>query len=169
MDYQQKRKVVCTLRPCSQTDSATITRLVISWSFGFTQQSPTWWSPGPLCSHNNHLRGDLLVLYAHTTITCVVISWSFGFTQQSPTCLSPGPLASHNNHPPGDLLVLWVHTTVMHLLISSSFGFTQQSPAWSFGFTQQSLALSVGFIQQSHAWLSPGPSGSHNNHPPGNL
>ena len=67
----------------------TITRLVISWYFGFTQQSPAWWSPGPLGSHNNHhawwwswsllgltwwivsfLPGDLLVLRVHTTITC---------------------------------------------------------------------------------------------------
>ena len=76
-------------------DSATITHLVISWSFGFTLQSPAWWSPGPLGSHYNHPPGDLLVLWVHTTITRLVISWSLG---------------SHYNHPPGDLLVLWVHT-----------------------------------------------------------
>ena len=125
----------------------TITRLVISWSFGFTQQSPAWWSHGPFGSHNNHPPGDLLVLWVHTTITRLVISWSFGFTQQSPAWWSPGHLGSHNNHPPGDLLVLWVHTTITRLMISWSFGFTQHLPAW---------------------W-SPGPLGSHYNHLPGYL
>ena len=65
-----------------------------------------------------------------------------------------GPLGSHNTDPPGDLLVLCVHTTIIDLVISWSFGLIQQSPAWSFGFTQH-----------SPAWWSPGPSGSHNNHP----
>ena len=111
------------------------------------QQSPAWWSPGPLGSHDTYSPGDILVLRVHTTITSLVISCSFGFTQQSPAWWSPGPLGSHNNHPPDDLLVLWVHTTINCLVISWSFGFTQQSPTW---------------------W-SPGPLGSHINHPSGDL
>ena len=123
-------------------DSATITRLVISWSFGFTQQSPTrlviswsfeftqqspaWWSLGPLGSYNNHPPGDLLVLWVHTTITRLVISWSLGFTQQSPAWWSPGR---------------WVHTTITRLVISWSFGFTQNEIAWL--FTWNSIKVHV--------------------------
>ena len=51
-----------------------ITRLVISWSFGFTQ-------------HWTRL--------VHTTITRLVISWPLGFTLQSPAMWSPGPLGWH--------------------------------------------------------------------------
>ena len=120
---------------------------MISWSLGFTQQSPAWWSPGPYVSHNNHRPGDLLVLQVHTTINRLVISWSFGFTQQSPAWWSPGTSGSHYNQLPGDLLVLRVHTTITCLVISWSLRFTQQSPAW---------------------W-SPSTSGSHNNQPPGDV
>ena len=120
---------------------------MISWSLGFTEQSPAWWSPGPSGSHYNHPPGDLLVHRVHTAITRLVISCYFWFALQSPVWWSLGPLGSHYNHPPGDLLVLWVHTTITCLVISWSFRFTQQSPAW---------------------W-SPGPLGSHNNHPPGDL
>ena len=124
-----------------------ITRLVISWSFGFTHQSPTWWSPGPLGSYNNH---------------CLVISWSFRFTHQSPAWWSPGPLGSHTNHPPGDLLVLWVHTPITRLVISWSFGFTQQSHAWwSPG--------PLGSHNNHTPGDPPGLLGSHTNHPTGDL
>ena len=158
MVLQQKGKVVWALQPFSQTE--------------ILQQSPAWWSPGPLGSHNNYPPGDLLVLWVHTTITRLV---------------SPGPLGSHNNHPPGDLLVLWVHTAITRLVISWSFMFTQQSPAWwSPGpsgshsthpprdllviwvhttITRLVISWSFGFTQQSSAWWSPGPLGSHNNHP----
>ena len=162
MVLQQKGKVVWALQPFSQTE--------------ILQQSPAWWSPGPLGSHNNYPPGDLLVLWVHTTITRLVspgplgshnnhppgdllvlwvhtattrlvISWSFMFTQQSPAWWSPGPSGSHSTHPPRDLLFLWVHTTINYLVISWSFGFTQQSPTW---------------------WFS-GPLSSHNNHPPADL
>ena len=120
---------------------------MISWSFGFKQQSPAWWSLGPSGWHNNHSPGDFLDLWVHTTITPLVICWSLGFTLQLPAWWSPGHLGSHNNHPPGDLLVLWVHTTISRLVISWSLGLKKQSPArWSLG-----------------------PLGSNNNHPPGDL
>ena len=157
--------------------------VVISWSLGFSLQSPAWWSPGPLCSHDTYPPGDILVLRVHTTITRLVISWSFGFTQQSPAWWSPGPLGSHNNYPPGDLLVLWVHTTITRLVISWSFGFTHQSPVWwSTGalvshskhlsgdllvlyvhttITCMVICWSFGLTQQSPAWWSPGPLGWH--------
>ena len=185
---------------------------MIFWSFEFTQQSPTCWSPGPLASPNNHPPGDLLVLWVHTTITYLVISSSFGFTQQSPAwwypgplsshnnhCFttwkhllhdfpemvlqqkgkvvwalqpfsqteilqqspawwSPGPLGSHNSHAPADILVLWVHTTITCLV-----------PWVHTTITCLVISRSSGFTQQSPSWWSPGPSGSHNNHPPGNL
>ena len=94
------------------------------------QQSPAWWSPGPLGSHDTYPPGDLLVLRVHTTINRLVISWSFGFTWHLPARWYLGPSGSHNNYPPGDLLVLWVHTTITRLVISWSFGFTHQSPVW---------------------------------------
>ena len=162
MVCQQKRKVVCALQPCSQTE--------------ILQQSPTWWSPSPLGSQINHPPGDLLVLWVHTTVTRLVISWSFGFTQQSPTWWSPGPLGSHNGHPPGDLLVLWVHTTITRQVISWSFTFTQQSLPGDLlvlrvhtTITHLVIAWSFAFTQRSPTWWSPGPLGSHNNHPPGDL
>ena len=114
---------------------------MISWSLGFTQQSPAWWFPGPFGSHYNHPPGDLLVLWVHTTITCLVISWYFGFTQQSPAWWSPGPLGLCYNHPPGDLLVLWVHSTITLLMISWSFGFTQNEIARL--FTWNSIKVHV--------------------------
>ena len=94
------------------------------------QQSPAWWSPGPLGSHSNHPPVDLLVLWVHTTLTHLVISWSFGLSQHWLAWWSPGPLGSHNTDSPGDLMVLWVHTTITRLLISWSFGFTQHLAAW---------------------------------------
>ena len=135
---------------------------MISWFFGFTLQSPAWWSPGPLGSHYTHPPGDLLVLQVHTTINRLVISWSFGFTQQSPAWRSPGPLGSYYTHPPGDLLVLQVHATINRLVISLILlvhtTITRLVISWSFWFTLQ-----------SPAWWSPGPLGSHNNHLPGDL
>ena len=160
----------------------TINYLVISWSFGFTQQSPTWWFSGPFSSHNNHPPADLLVLWVHTTITVSLpgnisfttfLKWSSSrkerlcglcnhfhkqILQQSPAWWSPGPLGSHNSHAPADILVLWVHTTITCLV-----------PWVHTTITCLVISRSSGFTQQSPSWWSPGPSGSHNNHPPGNL
>ena len=142
----------------------------------FTQQSPTWWSPGPLGSHNNHPPGNLLVLWVHTTITRLVISWSFGITQHSTAWWSPGPSCSHYNHPPSDLLVLWVHTTITPWWYVGPEGSHYNYPPGDLlvlwvhtTITPLVICWSWGFTLQSPAWWSPGPLGSHNNHPPGDL
>ena len=134
----------------------TITRLVISWSIGFTQHRPIWWCIGPLGSHNTEPPGDLLVFWVHTTITrlviswslwftqqslALVISWSFGFTKHWTTWWSPGLLGSHNTDPPGYLLVLWVHTTITRLVISWSLVLTQNEVARL--FTWNSIKVHV--------------------------
>ena len=158
---------------------------MIYWSFGFTQQSPAWWSPGPLGLRNTDPPGDLLVLRVHPTITrlviswsfwvhtTTVISWSFGFTQHWWT---PGLLGSHNTDPPGDLLVLRVQTTITRLVISWSLGFTQQSLPGDLLVLRVHTTIiclviswSLGFTQQSLAWWSPGPLCSHNTDQPGDL
>ena len=158
MVRQQKYKVVCALQICSQTE--------------FLQQSPAWWSPGPVSSHNNH-PGDLLVLWVHTTIT-LVISWSCEFTQQSPWW-SPGPVSSHNNHP-GDLLVLWVHTTITLVISHGPSGSHNNHLPGDLlvrrvhtTITCLVISWSFGFTHQSPVWWSPGPLGSHKNHLPGDL